>query len=149
MSDPREVIYRTVLPPPPQSTPAMPNVASAELIGKIHGRLRCVNLSLTQAARDELYIRARRDSITLGEAMMDALDEAGEDCPTARRPGRTAAVRRGVDVRPVYVLLTPAEAAHLAAQAHQSRRSISDFASRVLVSCPNAKEQSSHHDAAS
>ena len=136
MSDPREIIARTVMAPPPASSREVAlRAAMSRPIGKAHGRMRCVNLSLTPAAREELYARSLRDSITLGEALMDALEEAGPSCIAARRPGRSAAVRRGVVVSPVYVLLTPAEATNLAAEADRSQRSMSDFASRLLCNC--------------
>lgn len=138
MSDPREVIARTVMAPPPASSPSrvLPTPAT-RLIGKAHGRMRCINLSLTADARQELYARARRDSITLGEALVDALDASVDSDVATLRPGRAATARRGVFVTPVYVLLTPAEAANLAALASRSQRSISDFASRMLVSQRN------------
>ena len=133
MSDPRGAIARTVMAPPPASSPK-PFVSGPvpRLVGKVHGRMRCVNLSLTLAARDELYARSQRDSVTLGEALLDALDEAAPSSIAARRPGRAVTVRRGIVVLPVYVLLTPAEAANLASEADRSQRSMSDFASRLL-----------------
>ena len=136
MSDPRASISRTVLAPP--IAPSSPAEAGAEssrggvkLIGKQHGRMRCVNLSLTAEAKETLYSRSVRDGVTLGEALMDALDQSSVPA-TARRPGRQNQLRRGVATVSVYVLLVPAEATDLLVRADRAGRSISDYASRAL-----------------
>ena len=55
MSDPRASIQRAVAAPPPRSAappvPAGHAAEAARLIGKPHGRMRCVNLSLTPEAK--------------------------------------------------------------------------------------------------
>lgn len=137
MSDPRASISRTVLAPPiaSSSTPepgAESGRIGVKLIGKQHGRMRCVNLSLTIQAKDALYSRAERDGLTLGEALMDALEQSS--VPSAdRRPGRRTQLRRGVATTSVYVLLVPTEATDLVERASTAGRSVSDYVSRALI----------------
>ncbi len=138
MSDPRASITRTVLAPP-TPTAATPITSSAaivaeemRLIGKQHGRMRCVNLSLTVDAKTTLYERAAADGVTLGEALMDLVARA--DVPARqRRPNRSAAMRRGLQTVSVSVLLTPGEARVIVSKAEASGRSVSDYATCAVT----------------
>lgn len=136
MSDPRAVISRTVLAPPTPAAKATLTTAAVEpdmrLIGKPHGRMRCVNLSLTIEAKQALYAKAHKDGLTLGEALMDVVDQSSVPA-TRRRPGRQGQLRRGVTTTSVYVLLVPAEAADLVARSNAAGRSVSDYVSRALT----------------
>ncbi len=140
MSDPRASITRTVLAPPKPTTASLPGVTpttaagaaeEVKLIGKRHGRMRSVNLSLTQEAKDILYTRAEADGTTLGEALMDLIAHA--DVPAKRRrPDRATTMRRGVRTVSVFVLLTPAEAREVVASSSAAGRSVSDFVSAAI-----------------
>ena len=140
MSDPRAAITRTVLAPPPpasrppQATHQTPRPAEEQpsLIGKPHGRMRSVNLALTEEARAALYSRAAEHSVTLGEALMDAIEASSVS--TARWRGGRAEQRKGVRTSIAYVLLTNAEAMALAARATAAGRTLSDYASVALSS---------------
>jgi len=140
MSDPRASIQRAVAAPPARPAPStaalLEPAASApavttQLIGKPHGRMRCVNLSLpveaAEALRDET---ARRDS-TLGEVLIDIARKALVPA-AARAVGRKPFTRRTGQTSNVYVLLTPAEALDLGLLAQQSGRSVSDFAGMAV-----------------
>jgi hypothetical protein len=134
VSDPRASIARTVLAPHvPVSAPPAPVGASdalegVRLIGKPHGRMRCVNLSLTPEAKERLYARATAEGVTLGEALMDLVGHATVR-PLSRRPGRNPSLRRGVSTTSVFVLLTCEEASDISQRAAGSGRSVSDFVS--------------------
>ena len=134
MSDPRAVISRTVLAPPASAAAATPTAAEPDLqlIGKPHGRMRCVNLSLTTDAKQALYAKAAHEGLTLGEALMEVIDHTTVP-PTRRRPGRQSQLRRGVTTTSAYVLLVPAEAAALVARATAAGRSVSDYVSQALT----------------
>jgi len=140
MSDPRANIARTVLAPPAPVAAAPPTerlgpgavVEDVKLIGKAHGRMRCVNLSLTHDAREALYARAATDGVSLGEALMELVAHA--DVQTRqRRPGREPGMRRGVQTVSVFVLLTPSEAREVVSRAEAAGRSVSDYASSALT----------------
>ena len=138
MSDPRASITRSVLAPPRTGSaqvvaPATrAPVEAVRLIGKPHGRMRCVNLSLTPDARQALYARAETECVTLGEALMSLVAHA-KVATMLRRPDRAVANRRGVQTVSVYVLLTPGEAREILAKSEASRRSVSDFATSALT----------------
>lgn len=137
MSDPRASITRTVLAPPnptavaSPATPAVSAIDEVRLIGKPHGRMRCVNLSLTPEAKAALYERAAVDNVTLGEALMDLVSRA-EVPARQRRPDRAATMRRGVQTVSVFVLLTPGEAREIVSKAEASGRSVSDYGCSAL-----------------
>lgn len=141
MSDPRASITRSVLAPPRSAAPRPPvqsssssgeRVEEVRLIGKPHGRMRCVNLSLTPEAKQALYARAEAERITLGEALMDLAAQTAV-AVKSRRLDRTAASRRGVPTVSVFVLLTPGEAREIVSKAERSGRSVSDYASRAVT----------------
>lgn len=140
MSDPRAAITRSVLAPPKSAAPRPPTerssgverVEEVRLIGKPHGRMRCVNLSLTLEAKQALYARAEAEDVSLGEALMDLIGVAAVAVKPRRRD-RTAASRRGVTTVSVFVLLTPGEARELVSRADRSGRSVSDYASRAVT----------------
>lgn len=139
MSDPRASIARTVLAPPPSpavAAPASPATVpdveeTVRLIGKPHGRMRCVNLRLTPEAKEALYAQAHADGVTLGEALMDLVAHASVR-PRTHRPGRSAVMRRGVDIRSVFVLLTADEAREVVTRASATGRSVSDYVSTAI-----------------
>ena len=132
MSDPRALIQRAVTAPPTrQPVRHAADVEERKLIGKAHGRMRCVNLSLTPPARDRLYAAAEHQALTLGEALMTIVDEAIVES-SGRAPDRAGPARTGIQRTFVYVLLTPSEATKLAANALSSGRSVSDYASKAL-----------------
>lgn len=140
MSDPRASIHRTVAAPPtPVPRPSSTSARSADmsvgdevrLIGKPHGRMRCVNLSLTREAKAALYAQADADGTTLGEALMDLAARA-EVPGRRRRPDRAATMRRGVETVSVFVLLTPSEARHIVTRAEATGRSVSDYVSTAI-----------------
>ena len=137
MSDPRALIQRAVTAPPtkPTASQRVNDETGPRLIGKAHGRMRCVNLSLTPPARDQLYITAAAHALTLGEALMRIVADATVE-PSGRAPDRSGPARKGIQRTFVYVLLTPSEATKLSANALSSGRSVSDYASKALS--PNA-----------
>ena len=143
MSDPRASIIRTVHAPPipgaaaQRATPAEV-VEDVGLIGKPHGRMRCVNLSLTLEAREVLYARANADGVSLGEALMDLVAPASVRTRQCR-PGRSAGMRRGVQTVSVFALLTPDEAREIKRRATEVGRSVSDFTS-VAVTLTQKRE---------
>ena len=138
MSDPRASIQRAVAAPPPRAAAPAPvaeaapaATAVAQPIGKPHGRMRCVNLSLTREAKAALYAQADADGTTLGEALMDLAARA-EVPGRRRRPDRAATMRRGVETVSVFVLLTPSEARHIVTRAEATGRSVSDYVSTAI-----------------
>jgi len=106
-------------------------VEEVRQIGKAHGRMRCVNLSLTSEAKDALYAAAESDGVTLGEALMDLIAQA-EVAARRKRPDRAAGMRRGIRTVSAFVLLTPSEARELVSKAEASGRSVSDYASQAV-----------------
>lgn len=140
MSDPRAAITRSVLAPPKTAAPRPPGQSSSgvergeevRLIGKPHGRMRCVNLSLTLEAKQALYARAEGENVSLGEALMDLIAHATV-AASPRRADRAATSRRGVTTVSVFVLLTPGEAREIVSKAERSGRSVSDYASRAVT----------------
>lgn len=143
MSNPRASIRRAVTAPP--TTALVPSIgvavagasiegraATPRPIGKQHGRMRSVNLSLSVQAARLLRQRTTELDSTLGEVLIDLVRTATID-PAPRADGRRPAVRRNQATVNVYVLLTPKEADELQDSARRSGRSTSDFASHVLA----------------
>lgn len=135
MSNPRASIQRAVAPPPgavvvSEQRPVGTIDAAerpARPIGKQHGRMRSVNLSLPSEAADALRQETVRRGSTLGEVLMDLVRAA--NVPTAARAeGRGPVVRRETSTKNTYVLLTPQEATELSARASRSNRTVSDLA---------------------
>lgn len=109
-----------------------PAVAKATpLIGKAHGRMRCVNLSLSERAAHRLRCLVAERDLTLGEALME-LVQVAVISHSGRSRGRAPQLRRNRRLVSVYALLTPAESSVLRARAAEAGRSVSDYSDRVL-----------------
>lgn len=133
MSDPRASIQRAVAAPPPrQAAPPAPildtatTVVVAPQIGKPHGRMRCVNLSLSEPAAMRLRQLVAESGLTLGEVLMESVQSAVVP-HSGRRGGRSPQIRRGTRLVSVYALFTPSESADLSGRANQAGRTVSDF----------------------
>jgi len=111
----------------PVEPPAVTEVApAARPIGKRHGRMRCVNLSLSTDAAQTLRQLTQQRELTLGETLLDILSDA--DVPTrVLRNGRQPTPRRHLSTTNVYVLLTDTEATDLHTRAAKAGRTISDY----------------------
>ncbi|CAB4557352.1 MAG: hypothetical protein ACK5CE_03855 [Actinomycetes bacterium] len=150
MSDPRATITRTVVGPtsPPTAstitTTAVPSapIIEGRLIGKRHGNMRSVGLTLSRTAADHIYALAKTHDITLGEALIHSLRRAAiethVDDAFRRSPGdptttRGPRMRRGLDARTVYVLLTPDEARWISNLATERNCTVSDLATRSIT----------------
>lgn len=139
MSDPRASIQRAVAAPPLRAMAsasvleAAPTATTvAQLIGKPHGRMRCVNLSLSEPAAARLRQLVVERGLTLGEVVMDLVQSAVVP-HSGRRSGRAAQLRRNVRLVNVYALFTPEESADLSSRATQTARTVSDFADHVVM----------------
>lgn len=150
MSDPRATITRTVIgPTPPMIEGASPRpqqgpapTAAGRLIGKRHGNMRSVGLTLSRTAADEIYRLAKSEDITLGEVLVLAAQRslssslpAGSAGPVATEAVRARGprMRRGLDTRTVYVLLTPDEARWISQLAAERNCTVSDLATRCIT----------------
>lgn len=138
MSDPRASIQRAVAAPPPRpAAPPAPvldtaaSVAVAPQIGKPHGRMRCVNLSLSEPAALRLRQRVAERGLTLGEVLMELVEPAVVP-HSGRRTGRSPQLRRNVRLINVYALFTPEESADLSSRASQAGRTVSDYVDQAL-----------------
>lgn len=139
MSDPRASIHRAVAAPPPMRAAAhepivqaAPSAATLELpIGKPHGRMRCVNLSLSEAAAAALRQLVADRGTTLGEVLMDLVQTVVVP-HSGRSPGRAPQQRRNLRLVNVYALLTPSESAELSRRSVQAGRTVSDYADRAV-----------------
>lgn len=138
MSDPRASIQRAVAAPPPRPlTPSAAIIEQAAIatvvrpIGKPHGRMRCVNLSLSESSAARLRRLVAERGLTLGEVLMELMQPAIVP-HSGRRAGRAPHQRRNVRLVNVYALLTPAESADLSGRAMQAGRTVSDYADHVL-----------------
>ena len=138
MSDPRASIQRAVTAPPPRiaasAAPVLDAVKAetAAQIGKPHGRMRCVNLSLPVDAAVALRRATADRASTLGEVLIDIVRSV--QVPTAgRAEGRSPCIRRATPTANVYVLLTQSEAGELGSLASQARRTVSDFAGVAIA----------------
>jgi hypothetical protein len=134
MSDPRASIQRAVAAPPARpaastAAPLEPAVAKpvTQLIGKPHGRMRCVNISLSESAALRLRRVAAERSLTLGEALMESVQSAVVP-HSDRRGDRAPQLRRNIRLVNVYALLTTSESADLSSRAARSGRTVSDYA---------------------
>ena len=139
MSDPRASIQRAVAAPPPRAVAPAPvaeaaptATAVAQPIGKPHGRMRCVNLSLSEPAAARLRQLVTERGLTLGEVVMDLVQSTAVP-HSGRRSGRAAQSRRNVRLVSVYALFTPAESADLSGRAAQTARTVSDYADHVVM----------------
>jgi hypothetical protein len=138
MSDPRASIQRAVAAPPPRAAAPAPvaeaapaATAVAQPIGKPHGRMRCVNLSLSEPAATRLRHLVAERGLTLGEVLMELVQSAVVP-HSGRHAGRAPQLRRNVRLVNVYALLTPSESADLSCRAAQAGRTVSDYADQAL-----------------
>lgn len=138
MSDPRASIQRAVTSPPPRPAPSTaalldPAVAAtaSQPIGKPHGRMRCVNLSLSEPAASRLRQLVAERGLTLGEVLMELVQSTVVP-HSGRSAGRAPQLRRNVRLVNVYALLTPSESADLSSRAAQTGRTVSDFADHAV-----------------
>ena len=138
MSDPRASIQRAVAAPPLRAvTPASvietaPTATTvAQLIGKPHGRMRCVNFSLSEPAAAKLRQLVVKRGLTLGEVLMELVQSAVVP-HSGRRAGRPPQLRRNVRLVNVYALFTTAESAELRNRAEQTGRTVSDYADHAV-----------------
>jgi hypothetical protein len=69
--------------------------AAAPQIGKPHGRMRCVNLSLSEPAAMNLRQLVAERGLTLGEVLVDLVRTVVVP-HSGRRPGRAPQVRRNL-----------------------------------------------------
>ena len=141
MSDPRASIQRAVAAPPPRATASalvtdvdLTAKSSVQLIGKAHGRMRCVNLSLSEPAAARLRQLVAERALTLGEVLMELVESAVVP-QSGRSAGRAPQLRRNVRVVNVYALFTPAESADLSSRAAQAGRTVSDYADHAVRAC--------------
>ena len=113
MSDPRASIQRAVTAPPSRTmAPSAPVHDSATTaivalqIGKPHGRMRCVNLSLPVDAAVALRRATADRASTLGEVLIDIVRSV--QVPTAgRAEGRSPCIRRATPTANVDCLPMP------------------------------------------
>lgn len=147
MSDPRANITRTVIAPtaPPPAPPSQPStrppasLSEGRLIGKRHGNMRSVGLTLSRPASDAIYRIVEERAITLGEALVEAVQRFTTHSSLGRRlgaaigSGRGPRMRRGLETRTVYVLLTPPEARWISNLAAERNCTVSDLASQGLA----------------
>lgn len=140
MSNPRASIQRAVTAPPTPASNAAGFLGSVFVaeprrtpapIGKAHGRMRSINLSLTTQAAAQLRRTAADRNLTLGETLVDVI-RASNVSHRPHRDGRQPALRRHLSTTNVYVLLTEPEAADLRDRAAASGRSISDYADLAI-----------------
>lgn len=138
MSDPRASIQRAVTAPPRRAVapaavaePATITTTVVQPIGKPHGRMRCVNLSLGEPAAARLRELVAERGLTLGEVLMELVQSTVVP-HSGRGAGRAPQLRRNVRLVNVYALLTPSESADLSSRAVQTRRTVSDYADHVL-----------------
>lgn len=138
MSDPRASIQRAVAAPPARPSPStaarLESAVAATVsqpIGKPHGRMRCVNLSLSEPAATKLRRLVAERGVTLGEVTMELVQAAAVP-HSGRRAGRAPHLRRDVRLVNVYALFTPPESADLSSRANQAGRTVSDYVDHAV-----------------